>query len=214
MSEEKKISINVIRRLPRYYRYLGELLEKGVTKISSRELSEKMHVTASQIRQDLNNFGGFGQQGYGYNVEYLHTEISKILGLDKNYKMVIVGVGNLGQAIANSNSFKKRGFQLVGLFDVNPKLTGMSIQGLEVQDIDKLESFIKDNEVEIAILTMPKTRVKEMAENLASWGIKGLWNFSPVDLVVPDSVQVENVHLSHSLMTLAYKINEQKDIEL
>lgn len=214
MSEEKKISINVIRRLPRYYRYLGELLEKGVTKISSRELSEKMHVTASQIRQDLNNFGGFGQQGYGYNVEYLHTEISKILGLDKNYKMVIVGVGNLGQAIANSNSFKKRGFQLVGLFDVNPKLTGMSIQGLEVQDIDKLESFIKDNEVEIAILTMPKTRVKEMAENLASWGIKGLWNFSPVDLVVPESVQVENVHLSHSLMTLAYKINEQKDIEL
>ena len=214
MSVEKKISINVIRRLPRYYRYLGELLEKGVTKISSRELSEKMHVTASQIRQDLNNFGGFGQQGYGYNVEYLHTEIGKILGLNKNYKMVIVGVGNLGQAIANSTSFSKRGFKLVGLFDVNPKLMGISIQGIEVQDVDKIERFIKDNEVEIAILTMPKTRVKEMAENLASWGIKGIWNFSPVDLVVPDSVQVENVHLSHSLMTLAYKINEQKDIEL
>ena len=214
MSEEKKISINVIRRLPRYYRYLGELLEKGVTKISSRELSEKMHVTASQIRQDLNNFGGFGQQGYGYNVEYLHTEIGKILGLNKNYKMVIVGVGNLGQAIANSTSFSKRGFKLMGLFDVNPKLIGMSIQGIEVQDIDRIEEFIKENEVEIAILTMPKTRVKEMAENLANWGIKGLWNFSPVDLVVPDSVQVENVHLSHSLMTLAYKINEQKDIQL
>ena len=214
MSVEKKISINVIRRLPRYYRYLGELLEKGVTKISSRELSEKMHVTASQIRQDLNNFGGFGPQGSGYNVENLHTEIGTILGLNKNYKMVIVGVGNLGQAIANSTSFSKRGFKLVGLFDVNPKLMGISIQGIEVQDVDKIERFIKDNEVEIAILTMPKARVKEMAENLASWGIKGIWNFSPVDLVVPDSVQVENVHLSHSLMTLAYKINEQKDIEL
>lgn len=122
--------------------------------------------------------------------------------------MIIVGVGNLGQAIANSNSFTKRGFKLVGLFDVNPRLIGMTIQGVEVQDIDKMEQFVKDNEVEIAILTMPKTRVKETAESLAQWGIKGLWNFSPVDLFLPDTVQVENVHLSHSLMTLAYKINE------
>ena len=208
MTDEKKISMTVIRRLPRYYRYLGELLQKGVNKISSRELSEKMNVTASQIRQDLNNFGGFGQQGYGYNVEYLHAEIGKILGLHQNYKMIIVGVGNLGQAIANSNSFSKRGFKLIGLFDVNPRLIGMSIHGIEVQDIDKMEEFVKSNQVEIAILTMPKTRVKETAESLAKWGIKGLWNFSPVDLVVPDTVQVENVHLSHSLMTLAYKINE------
>lgn len=206
--EERKISMAVIRRLPRYYRYLGELLQKGVNKISSRELSEKMNVTASQIRQDLNNFGGFGQQGYGYNVEYLHREIGKILGLHQNYKMIIVGVGNLGQALANSNSFSKRGFKLVGLFDVNPRLIGMTIQGVEVQDIDRMEQFIKENEVEIAILTMPKTRVKETAENLAQWGIKGLWNFSPVDLFLPETVQVENVHLSHSLMTLAYKINE------
>ena len=137
MTEERKISMAVIRRLPRYYRYLGELLQKGVGKISSRELSEKMNVTASQIRQDLNNFGGFGQQGYGYNVEYLHTEIGKILGLHQNYKMIIVGVGNLGQAIANSNSFSKRGFKLIGLFDVNPKLIGMSIHGIEVQDVKK-----------------------------------------------------------------------------
>lgn len=208
MTEDRKISMTVIRRLPRYYRYLGELLQKGVGKISSRELSEKMNVTASQIRQDLNNFGGFGQQGYGYNVEYLYTEIGKILGLHQNYKMIIVGVGNLGQAIANSNSFSKRGFKLVGLFDVNPRLIGMTIHGVEVQDIDKMEAFIKDNEVEIAILTMPKTHVKETAENLAQWGIKGLWNFSPVDLFLPETVQVENVHLSHSLMTLAYKINE------
>lgn len=208
MTEDRKISMAVIRRLPRYYRYLGELLQKGVGKISSRELSEKMNVTASQIRQDLNNFGGFGQQGYGYNVEYLHAEIGKILGLHQNYKMIIVGVGNLGQALANSNSFSKRGFKLVGLFDVNPRLIGMTIQGVEVQDIDKMEQFVKDNDVEIAILTMPKTRVKETAENLAKWGIKGLWNFSPVDLFLPETVQVENVHLSHSLMTLAYKINE------
>ena len=208
MTEDRKISMAVIRRLPRYYRYLGELLQKGVGKISSRELSEKMNVTASQIRQDLNNFGGFGQQGYGYNVEYLHAEIGKILGLHQNYKMIIVGVGNLGQALANSNSFSKRGFKLVGLFDVNPRLIGMTIQGVEVQDIDKMEQFVKDNDVEIAILTMPKTRVKETAENLAKWGIKGLWNFSPVDLFLPETVQVENVHLSHSLVTLAYKINE------
>lgn len=208
MTEDRKISMAVVRRLPRYYRYLGELLQKGVTKISSRELSEKMNVTASQIRQDLNNFGGFGQQGYGYNVEYLYEEIGKILGLHQNYKMIIVGVGNLGQAIANSNSFSKRGFKLVGLFDVNPKLIGMSIHGVEVMDVDRMEQFVKENEVEIAILTMPKTKVKETAENLAKWGIKGLWNFSPVDLFLPDTVQIENVHLSHSLMTLAYTIHE------
>ena len=181
-----------------------------MTKISSRELSEKMNVTASQIRQDLNNFGGFGQQGYGYNVEYLYTEIGKILGLHENYKMIIVGVGNLGQALANSTSFSKRGFKLVGLFDVNPKLIGMSIHGVEVMDVDHMETFVKENGVEIAILTMPKARVKETAEKLATWGIKGLWNFSPVDLLVPETVQVENVHLSHSLMTLAYKIHESQ----
>lgn len=211
VAEEKKISDNVIRRLPRYYRFLGELLQHDVTKISSRELSEKMNLTASQIRQDLNNFGGFGQQGYGYNVEYLYKEIGKILGLDQGFKMIIVGVGNLGQALANSNSFTKRGFKLVGLFDVNPKLIGMTIQQIEVRDVDEMEKFVKDNNVEIAILTLPKTKVKETAENLASWGIKGLWNFSPVDLYLPETVQVENVHLSHSLMTLAYKIHNADD---
>jgi len=213
VAEERKISMAVIRRLPRYYRYLGELLEKGVNKISSRELSERMNVTASQIRQDLNNFGGFGQQGYGYNVDYLHEEIAKILGLDKNYKMIIVGVGNLGHAIANYSSFEKRGFKLVGLFDVNPRLIGMSVRGFEVQDIDKMESFVKENSIEIAILTMPKTRVRQTAEDLANWGIKGIWNFSAVDLALPETVQVENVHLSHSLMTLAYKINDAEEME-
>ncbi|MEG0153147.1 MAG: redox-sensing transcriptional repressor Rex [Cellulosilyticaceae bacterium] len=213
MTEERKISMAVVRRLPRYYRYLGELLDNGVTKISSRELSDKMQVTASQIRQDLNNFGGFGQQGYGYNVEYLHAEISKILGLDKKHKMIIVGAGNLGQALANYTSFSKRGFELCGIFDINPRLVGMSIRGIEVIDVDKMEQFVKTNHIDIAILTLPKTRVKEVAENLAEWGIRGLWNFSPVDLFLPDTVEVENVHLSHSLMTLAYKVNEKQVLE-
>ncbi|HHX60958.1 MAG TPA: redox-sensing transcriptional repressor Rex [Epulopiscium sp.] len=208
MADERKISMAVIRRLPRYYRYLGELIDNDITRISSRELSERMKVTASQIRQDLNNFGGFGQQGYGYNVEYLHAEIAKILGLDKNHKMIIVGAGNLGQALANYTSFEKRGFELIGMFDVNPRLLGMTIRGIEVYDVDVLEDFVKEHKVDIAMLTMPKASVKEMANNLAKWGIRGLWNFSPLDLYLPDTVQVENVHLSHSLMTLAYKINE------
>ena len=208
MADERKISMAVIRRLPRYYRYLGELIDSDISRISSRELSERMKVTASQIRQDLNNFGGFGQQGYGYNVEYLHSEIAKILGLDKTHKMIIIGAGNLGQALANYTSFEKRGFELIGMFDVNPRLLGMTIRGVEVYDIDIIEEFVKKHKVDIAMLTMPKAGIKEMANKLAEWGIKGLWNFSPLDLYLPDTVQVENVHLSHSLMTLAYKINE------
>ena len=211
MADEKKISMAVIRRLPRYYRYLGNMIDNDIKRISSRELSEKMKVTASQIRQDLNNFGGFGQQGYGYNVEYLHEEIGKILGLDKEHKIIIVGAGNLGQALANYTSFEKRGFKLVGMFDVNPRLLGMTIRGVEVYDIDLLESFIKEHQVDIAILTIPKANVREMAQKLADWGIRGLWNFSPLDLYLPDHVHVENVHLSHSLMTLAYKIKDIDD---
>ena len=200
----------VIKRLPRYFRYLGELLENDVTRISSRELSERMGVTASQIRQDLNNFGGFGQQGYGYNVEYLYNEIGKILGLENTYKVIIVGVGNLGQALANYTNFEKRGFVIKGLFDINPRLIGMSIRGIEIQDIDELEDFVKEHEIDIAILTLPKTKASKLGQHLARWGIKGLWNFSPIDLKVPKHVIVENVHLSDSLMTLSYKLNEQK----
>lgn len=211
MADERKISMAVIRRLPRYYRYLGNMMDNDIKRISSRELSEKMKVTASQIRQDLNNFGGFGQQGYGYNVEYLHGEIGKILGLDREHKIIIVGAGNLGQALANYTSFEKRGFKLVGIFDVNPRLLGMTIRGIEVYDIDLLESFIKEHQVDIAILTIPKENVREMAQKLADWGIRGLWNFSPLDLYLPDHVHVENVHLSHSLMTLAYKIKDIDD---
>lgn len=208
MDSEKKISTAVINRLPRYFRYLGDLLESDITRISSKELSAKMNITASQIRQDLNNFGGFGQQGYGYNVEYLYNEIKSILGLDRMYNMIIVGGGNIGQALANYANFEKRGFVIKAVFDVNPCLIGMTIRGIEVYDVDQLEDYIKNNAIDVAILTLPRTQSVKVAKNLAKWGIKGIWNFSHVDLQVPEDVVVENVHLTDSLMTLLYKIKE------
>lgn len=208
MDSEKKISTAVINRLPRYFRYLGDLLESDITRISSKELSVKMNITASQIRQDLNNFGGFGQQGYGYNVEYLYNEIKKILGLDRMYHLIVVGGGNIGQALVNYTNFEKRGFVINGVFDINPRLVGMTIRGVEVYDIDHMEDFVKNNEVDVAILTLPRSQAVKVAHNLAKWGVKGIWNFSHVDLQVPDDVLVENVHLTDSLMTLLYKINE------
>ncbi len=207
--QNKKISKAVINRLPRYYRYLGDLLEKDVVRISSKELSEKMNVTASQIRQDLNNFGGFGQQGYGYNVEYLHTEIGKILGLDRKYNIIIIGAGNLGQALANYSDFERRGFYIKAIFDVNPRLIGLSIRGIEIRSIDELEDFIKHNQVDIAALTLPKSKAAQLASNLTKWGIKGLWNFAPTDIHFPQDVIVENVHLADSLMKLSYKLSEK-----
>lgn len=204
--EEKGISLAVIRRLPRYYRYLGELLENEVVRISSKELSEKMNVTASQIRQDLNNFGGFGQQGYGYNVEYLYNEIGKILGLEKKYNVIIIGAGNLGQALANYQDFGRRGFVVQALFDVNPRLAGVSIRGKEVHPMEELETYMKEHTVHIAALTVPKTSAPQVAFDLVKWGIKGIWNFAPTDLNLPDDIMVENVHLEESLMRLSYKI--------
>ena len=201
--DAKEISKAVIKRLPRYYRYLGELMEEKVERISSNDLSKKMHVTASQIRQDLNNFGGFGQQGYGYNVEYLYTEIGKILGLDTIHPMIILGAGNLGQALANYGDFEKRGFRLVGIFDINPVLEGISVRGIEIRMINSLPEFIRENQVEIAILTLPKNKAKEMAKVLIDNGIKAIWNFAHTDLDAPEDVIVENVHLSESLMALA-----------
>ncbi|MCQ4725939.1 redox-sensing transcriptional repressor Rex [Anaerotignum faecicola] len=208
MYSERKISSAVINRLPRYYRYLGDLLESDITRISSKELSAKMNITASQIRQDLNNFGGFGQQGYGYNVEYLYTEIKKILGLDRVYNLIVVGGGNIGQALVNYTNFEKRGFVITAVFDVNPRLIGMTIRGVEVYDVDKMEEFVKNNKVDVAILTLPRSQASNVANDLAEWGIKGIWNFSHVDLQMPKDVKVENVHLTDSLMTLLYKINE------
>ena len=208
--EAKEISKAVIKRLPRYYRYLGELMEENVERISSNDLSNKMHATASQIRQDLNNFGGFGQQGYGYNVRYLYTEIGKILGLDTVHPMIILGAGNLGQALANYVDFEKRGFKLVGTPDVNPVLEGIAVRGIEIQMLSDLPLFLKENEVEIAILTLPKNKAKEMAKILIDNGIKAIWNFAHIDLDAPEDVMVENVHLSESLMTLSYNLSEYR----
>ena len=201
---EKEISPAVIKRLPRYYRYLGELLENHVDRISSQGLSERMQVTASQIRQDLNNFGGFGQQGYGYNVENLYKEIGKILGLDQVNPFIIIGAGNLGQALANYQDFEKSGFQVVGIFDVNPRLVGLTVRGVEVRIIDELEDFIKEHNIKIAALTLPKMMAPQMAQDLVSWGIEAFWNFAPVDLQLPKEVVVENMHLAESLMNLSY----------
>jgi len=207
--EERNISQAVIRRLPRYYRYLGDLLENEVERISSNDLSKRMNVTASQIRQDLNNFGGFGQQGYGYNVKYLHTEIGKILGLNNTHNFVIIGAGNLGQALANYVSFEKRGFVVKGLFDVNPRLEGMTIRGIPIRRMDELKDFIKNNNIEIAVLTIPKEKAIEVADMLADTDIKGIWNFAHTDLKLPKHIIVENVHLSDSLMSLSYRIGHQ-----
>ena len=207
--EAKQISKAVIKRLPRYYRYLGELLEDNVERISSNDLSKKMRVTASQIRQDLNNFGGFGQQGYGYNVEHLFNEIAKILGIDRPHSMIIIGAGNFGQAIAKYSDFRKRGFCLEGIFDNDPAKEGKEISGVKVQMMDKLPDFIRDNHIEIAALLVPKSAAASITKVLVDSGIKAIWNFAHTDLNVPDSIPVENVHLSESLMRLSYSLSGQ-----
>ena len=207
----KEISQAVIRRMPRYYRYLRDLMDAGIERISSNELSARMNVTASQIRQDLNNFGGFGQQGYGYNVRFLHEEIGKILGLDQTHSLVIIGAGNLGQAIANYGRFDRLGFRTVALFDVNPAVIGKEIRGIKVYALDDLESFCKEQKVDIAALTMPKQSADNVAQRLVELGIRAIWNFAHVDLDVDDEdVVVENVHLSDSLMQLSYNIAKNK----
>lgn len=205
--DDKNISQAVVSRLPRYYRYLGELKDSGIERISSQDLSKLMKVTASQIRQDFNNFGGFGQQGYGYNVEFLYEEIGKILGLDRKYDLIIIGAGNLGQALANYMNFERRGFLFQGIFDNNPLLCGKKIRGIEVQSMECMEQYVLDNHIDIAVLTIPKSEAAEVAEKLIRCGIKGIWNFAHVDLKVPEGVQVENVHLSDSLMKLSYNIS-------
>lgn len=204
----KNISMAVIRRLPKYHRYLGDLLEKDIHRISSKELSDIIGFTASQIRQDLNNFGGFGQQGYGYNIEALHNEIGKILGLDKKYNAILIGAGNLGQAIANYAGFRKAGFEIKALFDANPRMIGLKIRDFEVLDSQDIESFVKENKIDIAILCIPRNGAQELVNKLVSVGIKGVWNFAPIDLDVPKDVIVENVNLTESLFTLSYLMQE------
>ena len=209
--EEKRISKAVISRLPRYYRYLGELIQEKVERISSKELSIRMKVPASQIRQDLNNFGGFGQQGYGYNVKYLHNEIGKILGIDRENNLIVIGGGHLGQAIANYANFERRGFYIKAIFDIDQEIIGKEVRGVRVYSMDELEDFIKKNDIHIAALAIPKLQAEEVAKRLVAAGIVGIWNYAHIDLQVPDNVVVENVHLSESLMRLSYRVNREMD---
>ena len=209
---EKEISQAVIRRMPRYYRYLGELLDDGVERISSNDLSNRMKVTASQIRQDLNNFGGFGQQGYGYNVQYLYDEIGKILGLNQQHNIIIIGAGNLGQALANYVKFEKLGFKIVALFDVNPELKGKAVRDIPILLLNELDDYCANNHVDIAALTMPKSKADTIAQKLVDLGVMAIWNFAHVDLDIENNedVVVESVHLSDSLMQLSYNIVKNK----
>ncbi len=219
--EEKKmtnyrISSAVIKRLPRYFRYLRELLEAGRMRISSGELSKMMKVTASQIRQDLNCFGGFGQQGYGYNVEYLYHKISEILGVDEEYHAIIVGAGHLGLALVGSPMFDKRGVTLTALFDNDPSLVGKVYGTLPIYDVEQLENYVKNNRVDLAVLTLPRTHAKEMALRLATLGIKGIWNFTNVELDLESvGTTVQNVHIGDSLMQLTYRVRsgDKKEAE-
>ena len=208
MEKKKNVSMAVIKRLPKYHRYLKELMRNDVDRISSKELGEKIGFTASQIRQDLNNFGDFGQQGYGYNVKELYKQISLILGLDKEYTGVIIGAGNLGQAIANYNRFSESGLSIECIFDANPKLIGMRIRDIEIKDIDTLTQYLQENSTDIGIICVPRMNAQKVTDMLVKSGVKGIWNFAPVDLVVPDDVKVENVHLSESLLTLVYLMKD------
>jgi redox-sensing transcriptional repressor len=207
------ISMAVIRRLPKYYRHLGDLAEKGITRISSKEFGRLLGFTASQIRQDLNCFGGFGQQGYGYNVKELREAIGNILGINKKHNTIIIGAGNLGQAIANYSGFAQTGFVLKGMFDINPRIIGISIRGIKIMDIDDMKDFINDEDISVAIICTPKEGAQDVASRLVDANIKSIWNFAPTDLEVPDDVIVENVHLSESLMVLAYLMNESSDAD-
>ncbi len=200
----QKISTAVIRRLPRYYRYLNTLIEEGTDRISSAALSRRMDVTASQIRQDLNHFGGFGQQGYGYNVQYLRSEIGKVLGLDKEHSMAFIGIGNIGKALARSSDFKTNGFYVKSMFDANPEVIGRSISGVVVQDAANLVDALKEDPVDIAVLTVPKEAARELAARVVEAGVKAIWNFAHCELTLPEDVVVENVYLVDSLMRLSY----------
>ncbi|MGN0551836.1 MAG: redox-sensing transcriptional repressor Rex [Oscillospiraceae bacterium] len=203
--KKSEISSSVIKRLPRYYRFIGELIKQGIVRSSSGELAEKMSLTASQIRQDLNCFGGFGQQGYGYNLVELRTEIGKILGIDRGYKAVLFGAGNLGKAIASHMNFQEYGWELIGIFDSDLRKENEKVADLSVMHISRIESFITENRPEIAILCIPKAAAQEYADKLVSLGIKAFWNFSHYDLKVSHKdIVVQNVHLGDSIMTLSY----------
>ena len=209
---EKKISNAVIRRLPRYFRYLRELIRNDIMRISSRELSERMNITASQIRQDLNCFGGFGQQGYGYNVKSLYSEISHILGVDSGLSAVIIGIGNVGKALVNNPLFEKRGIQVKGLFDTDPQIIGTTLGELTVMSAEQMYSFCKENSIDIAVLSIPKSAANDVATLLCQTGIRGIWNFSNAEIALNNkNIHIENVHLGDSLMALCYEVALDKE---
>lgn len=209
MSTRPTVSIPVMRRLPRYYRFLAELRSNGIERISSKDLAARMQLTASQIRQDLNCFGGFGQQGYGYNISQLTSEIEKILFLDTKIPTILIGVGNLGRALSGYVAYEAKGVSLIGLFDKNPRDAMSITSDLEVQPITKLDNFCTEHHPELAILCIPGERAQQLAEKLVSLGIKGFWNFTHVDLRLPSNVTVENVHLGDSLMALGFMLNTE-----
>lgn len=208
---DAKISVAVIKRLPKYYRYLELIGDKGIIRVSSQELSKITGLTASQIRQDLNHFGAFGQQGYGYNVEELKIELEKIMGVDKPYNVVIIGFGNIGSALLNYSGFKKKGFKVVGIFDNSPEIIGNKANDVVIKDVSELEEVITREKVDIAILAIPAIPAQEITDKLVACGIKGIWNFAPIDLKLPRNVVLENVHLDGSLLTLTYYMNSLKD---
>lgn len=206
--KKDRVSEAVIRRLPKYYRYLKDLERIGVERISSQELSKKMGIKATQIRQDLNCFGGFGQQGYGYHVKMLKKEIMDIIGLNREYKVILVGAGNMGQALANYVGFEKEGFDIVAIFDINPKLIGNTIRNKEIRDIDTLHVYARENPVDLCIIATPKETAQAIADTAIGAGIRSIWNFAPVDVEARNGVCVENVHLNDSLYTLVYRMND------
>ncbi|MCL2170709.1 MAG: redox-sensing transcriptional repressor Rex [Defluviitaleaceae bacterium] len=209
---ETKVSMAVVRRLPRYFRHLGDLMDKEVERISSEELSARMGVTSSQVRQDLNNFGAFGQQGYGYNVANLYGVISRILGLDLEYHLVLVGAGNAGRALVHHEGFAKRGFSFKAIFDACPSKIGTKLGDITIKNVDELEGYLKANKVDIVGLTVPDEAVEDVLPVLIDSNIRGIWNFCQIDLKVPSRIMVESVLLADSLMTLSYKINEDQII--
>lgn len=210
MAKQQNISMSVIKRLPRYYRFLGELKCHDINRISSKELSRKMGLTASQIRQDFNCFGGFGQQGYGYNVANLYSEIGGILGLDNSFKTILIGVGNLGRAIASHMSFEQRGFELIGIFDKNEVIVGQTVRDMPIRHINGLDDFCREYRPAVAVLCIPSEQTLEIEQKLIDLGIRGFWNFTHSDIASRHpEVVVENVHLSDSLMTLCYQISSK-----
>lgn len=210
MAYKSRVSDAVVRRLPMYYRHLKELERAGVVRISSQELGERMNLTASQIRQDINCFGGFGQQGYGYHVSNLKERIGEILGLHKQYHVIIVGAGNIGRAVANYRNFSRDGFNIQAIFDVSEALVGIDVHGILVQPMEKLDAWLASHQVDIAVLSVPKTCAQSIADQLVQGGVRAIWNFAPVDLVLPEGVAVNNVHLSDSLRILSYRMNEKE----